>query len=163
MTRGEIMATPAGPEMDRLVAEALGINTRTLAKHNWNPEEGETDDCRTYRWCRRCHEHEYTRCSPRQHPKPAPKCVPLIKYYSTDAGTAMGAVWEALPLFHEGDPLTLQRSALDLWLVGYDGEVDGLYLPRKDEKWYDNDCASADAVPLAVCRALLVLQAEGVL
>lgn len=118
MTREEIMAMPAGPDLDRLVVEALGDEPRKYlaADGKFKPD------------------------------KPSS--------YSTMIGAAWKA-WEAMPQLRaiNGDPacpIQLMRAwHWDGWQVGY-------YVGHG----ITEILATAPTVPLAICRAFLMLQLE---
>lgn len=155
MTREEIMATPAGRDLDRLVAEAMGEGTSTLTEHKWG-EVSETDDGCEFRYCARCGETIWLCSRPGFHMETDPECVPIIAHYSVDPGLAMTKALEAMPKQYKCGNLGLMWNPENCgWEVFYwnptpvyrNGEFDIV--------------ATADTVPLAICRAFLLLKECG--
>lgn len=142
MTREEIMSMPAGPDLDRLVADALGggNNTRDFTcQHCFDDRDG----WNTF--------HDVFCCNTCGRTTPIQE-LPYLEF-STEIHYAFHA-WEAMR--HKADYVSLIERGGDsgCW------RESGVRVTNPGDSAVRGNTIWADTVPLAICRAFLIWKME---
>jgi hypothetical protein len=151
MTRAEILAMPAGPEMDALVAERLGIECLHSNWESYDRPENELS---------RVYSGRDVRCVACGETSVIPFSMNAVitfgpREYSTDIAAAWDVV-DSLPDKIGGEGVIgfqVRREARNQWLAGY-ADVE----PYEGEGWHLS--VEASTAPLAICRAALLATLE---